>query len=177
MVRVLRDCRSALFYDIVLVIALCQLHNIPDVGYLLENVNSSDDTRDKFVMDSQDSCAHRLRAFWTNMVNRGQFRKAVELTHKTTTKVWSNCLEPCHRPNVTLRQEAKPFYRCNITGAQVRVEPTFVSYRGSHAFRNRGLGMVQHTATREWQELMPEERERAMGFPEGYTQVVGTSNT
>ena len=90
MVRVLRECRSALFYDIVLVIALCQLHNIPDVGYLLENVNSSDDTRDNVVMDFQtvryvfgtvvitdatrhNSCAHRLRAFWTNMVNPGQF--------------------------------------------------------------------------------------------------------
>ena len=86
----LRDHRSALIYDLVHVIALCQAQNKPAVGHLLENVNISDDTRDNFVMDSQTiryvlgtevitdganhtSCAHRLRVFWTNMVNPGQF--------------------------------------------------------------------------------------------------------
>ena len=61
--------------------------------------------------------------------------------------------------------------------ALVRVVPTFVSYRGSHAFRNKGFAMVQHTETGEWRERVPVERERAMGFPEGYTQVVGISET
>ena len=37
--------------------------------------------------------------------------------------------------------------------------------------------MVQHTEIGEWQEPVPVERERAMGFPEGYTQVVGISDT
>ena len=55
--------------------------------------------------------------------------------------------------------------------------PTFVSYRGSHAFRNRVPRMVQHIKTGEWQEPMPVERKRFMGFPEGYTQVVGISDT
>ena len=76
----MRDHRSALFYDLVRVIALCQEKNNPEVGYLLENVNSSDDTRDNVVMDFQtiryvlgtevvtdaarhNSCAHYLRAF------------------------------------------------------------------------------------------------------------------
>ena len=152
------------------------------MGYLLENVNISDDTKDNVVMDSQtiryvlgaevvtdaarhNSCAHRLRTFWTNKVNPGQFQKAVELTHMTTTKVWHDCLEPCHRPNVAMRQETKPFYRCNVTWTLVRVAPTYVSYGGSHAFKDTGPGMVQHTETREWRETMPVERERAIGFP------------
>ena len=46
----LRDHRSALFYDLVHVIALCQERNNTEVGYSLENVNSSDDTRDNVVM-------------------------------------------------------------------------------------------------------------------------------
>ena len=96
----LRDHRSALFFDLVRVIALCQAKNIPAVGYLLENVNISDDTIDNVVMD-----------------------------------------------------------------------------RGSHAFRNRGPGMVQHTEIGEWREPVPVERQRAMGFPEGYTQVVGISDS
>ena len=75
-----------------------------------------------------NSCAHRLGAFWTNMVNPGQIQKVVDLTCRTTIKVWNNCLDPRHRPNVALRQETEPFYRCNITGALVRVAPTFVSY-------------------------------------------------
>ena len=124
-----------------------------------------------------NSCAHRLRAFRTNMVNPGQLQEAMELTHKTTTRVWSDCLKPRHRPNVALRQETKPFYRCNITGALVGVAPTFVSYRGSHEFQNRGPGMVQYTESGEWLEPVPVERKRAMRFQEGYTQVVGISDT
>ena len=68
------------------------------------------------------------------MVNPGQLQKAVELTHGTTPNVWNDCLEPRYRPNLALRQETKPFYRCNIAGAVVRVVPTFVSLQGSHAF-------------------------------------------
>ena len=83
------------------------------------------------------------------MVNPGQFEKVVELAHRTTTKVWHDCLELCHRPNVALRQKTKPFYQCNVTWALVRVAPTFVRYRGSHTFRNRGQGMVEHTETGE----------------------------
>ena len=37
--------------------------------------------------------------------------------------------------------------------------------------------MVQHTETGEWREPKPAKRERAMEFPEGYTQVVGISDT
>ena len=47
------DHRSVLFYNLVRVIALCQVRNNPKVGYLLENVNCSDGTRDNVVMDSQ----------------------------------------------------------------------------------------------------------------------------
>ena len=107
------------------------------------------------------------------MVNQGQLQKAVELAHRTTTRVWNDCLEPRYTPNVALRKETKPFYRCNITGTLVRAAPTFVCYRGSHALKNRGPGMVQHAETGGWQEPVLVERKRAMGFPEGYTQVVG----
>ena len=49
----LQDQMSMLFYDLVRIIALCQEINNPEVGYLLENVNSSDDTRYNVVMDFQ----------------------------------------------------------------------------------------------------------------------------
>ena len=49
----LREHRSALFNDLVRVITLCLAQNDPNVGYLLKNVNNSDDTRDNVVLDSQ----------------------------------------------------------------------------------------------------------------------------
>ena len=98
----LLDHWSTLFFDLVRVIALCKAKNNPAVGYLLENVNSSDDMRDNDVMDFQtiryvlgtkvvtdvtrhNSRAHLLRAFWTNMVNPGQLQKLVDLTCRFTT--------------------------------------------------------------------------------------------
>ena len=71
----------------------------------------SNDTRGNVVMDSQtiryvlgtkvvtdaarpNSCVHRVWAFWTNMVNPGKLQKAVERTHRTTTRVWNDYLEP-----------------------------------------------------------------------------------
>ena len=90
----MRDQRSASFYNLIRIIALCEERNNPEVGYLLENVNGIDDTRDNVVMDFQtiryvlgtevvthaakhNSCAHRLRPFWTNMVSLGLLQKAV----------------------------------------------------------------------------------------------------
>ena len=49
----LRNHRSTLFDDLVCIIALCKERNIPEVGCLLENVNSSDNIKDDVVMDSQ----------------------------------------------------------------------------------------------------------------------------
>ena len=100
---------------------------------MLENVNSSDDRRANVVADFEtvryvlgpevvtdaarhNSCAHRVRAFWTDMANAGQLQKAIELTDCTTDRVWKDCLEPNHRPNTAIRQESRPFYLCNASG-------------------------------------------------------------
>ena len=120
-----------------------------------------------------NSCAHRVRAFWTNMVDAGQLQKAIDLTNRPADKIRRDCLEPNHRPNTTVRQEKTPFYRCNTAGAPMRVAPTFVSYRGLHAFRNKGPGKVQHTETGEWREPLPIVRERAMGSPNGTRRRLG----
>ena len=37
--------------------------------------------------------------------------------------------------------------------------------------------MVKHTEIGEWRKPVSVEHERDMGFPEGYTQVVGISYT
>ena len=49
----LRDNRPALFIDLVRVIALCQAQNNTAIRFLLENLKSSNDTRDNVVMDFQ----------------------------------------------------------------------------------------------------------------------------
>ena len=77
-----QDHRSITFLDLVRIITLCQEKNNPEVGCFLKNENSSEDARDNIVTDFQticyvlgtevvtdaarhNSCAHRLKAFWT----------------------------------------------------------------------------------------------------------------
>ena len=74
----------------------------------------------KVVTDAarHNSCAHRVRAFWTNAVNSGNSQKAINLTHRTTTKVWKDCLEPKFRPQVARIPEGLPFYACYSGGRQ-----------------------------------------------------------
>ena len=45
--------------------------------------------------------------------------------------------------------------------------PTLVSYLGSHAFQDHGLGLVWDTTTHKLEEPRADEREHAMGFSTG----------
>ena len=68
-----------------------------------------------------------------------------------------------------------PSYRCNVICARVRVQPLFISYKGSHSYKKKLSGMLQRNETGEWREPLLEQREHAMEFPENYTQVAGVT--
>jgi len=57
----------------------------------------------------------------------------------------------------------------NTIGNPKGAWPTFVSFLGTHAFQGDGQGLVYHHASATWDELSPQERERAMGFQSGIT--------
>jgi hypothetical protein len=67
------------------------------------------------------------------------------------------------------RQEKPPWFFANTIGKPRGVRPTFVSFRGAHAFQGDGPGLVYRHASATWDEPSPEERERAMGFQAGTT--------
>ena len=107
------------------------------------------------------------------MVIPGQLSQAIRKTVRATRKSSPDCLQPGCRLNMADRIKGTPFYPCNVAGSPVRVAPTFVSYVGSHAFRNKGPGMVQDLANGQWTEPLHIERERAMIFPEHITSTTG----
>jgi len=61
------------------------------------------------------------------------------------------------------RQEKPPWFLANIIGKPRGAWPTFVSFRGAHAFQGDGLGLVYRHALTTLDEPSLKERERAMG--------------
>jgi hypothetical protein len=57
----------------------------------------------------------------------------------------------------------------NTIGKPRGVWSTLISFPRAHAFQGNGLGLVYRHALASWDELSPEERERAMGFQTGTT--------
>jgi hypothetical protein len=56
-----------------------------------------------------------------------------------------------------------------------RTLPTLVSFAHSYAFKDNGPGLVWDSTIQEMVESNADERERAMDFPTGTTQVLGIS--
>ncbi len=67
------------------------------------------------------------------------------------------------------RQEKPLWFPTNTIGKPKSAWPTFVSFPGAHAFQGDGPCLVYRHASTTWDELSPEERERAMGFQAGTT--------
>jgi len=67
------------------------------------------------------------------------------------------------------KQEKPPWFPVNTIGKLRGVYPTFVSFPGAHAFQGNGPSLVYRHALATWDELSPEERERAMGFQSSTT--------
>jgi hypothetical protein len=67
------------------------------------------------------------------------------------------------------RQEKPPWFPVNTIGKPRGAWPTFVSFLGAHAFQGNGPCLVYRHASATWDEPIPKEREKAMGFQTGTT--------
>ncbi|KAH9575309.1 hypothetical protein CY35_01G105500 [Sphagnum magellanicum] len=65
--------------------------------------------------------------------------------------------------------EKPPCFLVNTIGKPRGAWPTYVSFPGAHAFQGDGPSLVYRHVLAIWDELSPEERERAMGFQTGTT--------
>ena len=115
--------------------------------------------------------AHRLRAFWTNLVDSHMLQAANNLVTRDIRVTVDSILDPHHKAQICLRADQPPFYPANEVGRPLNALPTLVSYPGSYAFRNGGPGMVINTITHQLEEPNANERERIMGLPPSTTMA------
>jgi site-specific DNA-cytosine methylase len=186
----LQDSRTTLLEDAIRVIHLIN-DAWPDrpCGYLFENVDAVDhpqeDVRDEFntvvrrllgpgfAFDAVavGSSAHRHRRWWTNLAPHLLLLEMVENKFKLRNpdQYVQKHLEPGRQAQNARHSAAPGRYSVNVPGQPLRAFSTFVTVKGSHAFRPGQQSMVQDTRTGLWDEPSALERERAMGFMDNTT--------
>jgi hypothetical protein len=169
----LRDSRTKLLEEAIRVI-----HLINDAwsdrpcGYLFENVDSVDhpqeDVHDEFntvvrrllgpgfAFDAVAVCssAHRHRRWWTNLAPHLLLLEMVENKFKLQNpdQYVQKHLEPGRQTQNARHSAAPGRYSVNVPGQPLRAFSTFVTVKGSHAFRPGQQSMVQDTRTGLWDE-------------------------
>jgi hypothetical protein len=163
------------------------------IGYLLENVpaefnyRSSQVRQDAVVIDEMlgahvvtdavqhGSYAHRVRALWTNIVNTRTLQAALNEHKPPHSRKVDDILDQGRTAQVAFQSDRWPRYKANIQGKQLKAWPMLMSHPYSFAYRKGKQGQVYN---RDGTTAQPtaEERERAMGYPEGATAAVGVTN-
>jgi hypothetical protein len=87
----------------------------------------------------------------------------------------NNTLDPHRTPQRVYHDDQAPLAVVNRKGKPRRAFPTLVSFACLYAFKDNGPGLVWDSITQEMVEPNADERERAMGFPTGTTNVHGIS--
>jgi hypothetical protein len=87
----------------------------------------------------------------------------------------SDILDPHQTPQCIYYDDQAPLAVVNRKGEPHRAFSTLVSFAYSYAFKDNGPGLVWDSITQEMVESNADERERAMGFPTGTTNVHGIS--
>jgi hypothetical protein len=156
---------------------------------LFENVDATDhpqeDVRDEFnkvvrrllgpgfAFDAVavGSSAHRHRRWWTNLAPNNLLLEMVEKKFKLQKpdQYVRKHLEPGRQAQNARNSAAPGKHSVNVPGQPLRAFSTFVTVKGSHAFRPGQQSMVHDTSTGLWDEPSALERERAMGFMDNTT--------
>jgi hypothetical protein len=87
----------------------------------------------------------------------------------------SDILDPHKAPRRVYHDDQAPLAVVNCKGEPRRALPTLVSFARLYAFKDNGLGLEWNSTKQEMVEPNADERERAMGFPTGTTNVLGLS--
>jgi hypothetical protein len=96
-------------------------------------------------------------------------------SHQTPDIYVSDILDPHRTPRRVYHDDQAPLAVVNRKGEPRRPFPTLVSFACLYAFKDNGPGLVWDSITQEMVEPITDERERAMGFPIGTTNVHGIS--
>jgi hypothetical protein len=187
----LQDGRSSRFYDMVRVIRYLQTSQRRPSGYIVKNVPVVSTSRSRTLESMHKihgilgvsvlidaaavgSRAHRPRFWWTNLAPAELLQSAIGRTRWPDVYV-SDILDPHQTPRHVYHDDQAPLAVVNCKEKPRRAFPTLVSYARSYAFKDNGPGLVWDSITQEMVEPNADERERAMGFPTGTTNVHGIS--
>jgi hypothetical protein len=120
------------------------------------------------------SRAHRPRFWWTNLAPTELLQSAIGRTRWPDVYM-SDILDPHRILRRIYHDDQAPLAVVNRKGEPRRAFLTLVSFARSYAFKDNGPGLVWDSIMQEMVEPNAEERERAMGFPTGTTNVHGIS--
>ena len=190
------DPRFTFFYDMVRIINLFQQEQASPLLYILENTYPGEQYPPAVIqagnlvqaflgapilVDAADlgAAAHRVRLFWTNMVQPAILQAALP-THLLPSPSLNTILKPYHIPSKPGHSDQFPFATHKQKGWERRCMPTIVSYLRSNAFRPKssgspGEGEVFNLHTNLWEEPDAEEKEELLGFQRGDTAASGVT--
>jgi hypothetical protein len=186
----LQDRRIALFGEMIRIIRTLQMFQTSGPGYLVENVPVVDESRARNLaglkrieavlgpsvsIDAAQigSRAHRYRQWWTNIIPTEVLQAAYTHALRPPNLLVQDILDPNRQPRQVRWDDKSPYALVNRLGRPRAAFPTFLSFARSYAFRGDGPGTVVDTSIAEYNTDEPnaDERERAMGFATGTTQV------
>ena len=123
-----------------------------------------------------DSCAHRLRDYWTNLADATAIQGRLDLMQRQPAACLQRILEPGRRPKTCRSTNpSPPYYPANTRGQPLVVLPTLMATINSYSFRGEGQGLVLD-ASGAAVPLTIAERERALGYAAGCTAAPGLSD-
>ncbi len=190
--------RSKSYYKLIDMLqwlqAAAREHGNPAVGYVVENtafqynwkhphISRKDFEEVNFTMGQPvafdaakfGSRAHRLRNFWTNLVEPSKLVAAVEHAERPAGRLVSDILEPGREEMPVTFSDKHPWYQCNIEGSPREAWPTLMAYRGSYNFRPGKPGAVWDHQQQRVTEPTAVERERALGYHDNDTAAPGVT--
>ena len=134
------------------------------------------------IIDAADlgAAAHRVRLFWTNMLQPAILQAALPKLLLSSPPL-SSILKTHHVPTTPWHSDRLPYATHKQGGARICM-PTVVSYLRSNAFRpkengNPGEGEVFNTNSLEWEEPDVEEKELLLGYATGDTATPGVTES
>ena len=152
------DPRFKFFYDLVRIVNFFQREQASPMIYILENtypgarvtpaVKKAGDLVQAFIgasviIDAADlgAAAHRVRLFWTNMMQPELLQAALPKL-LTPSPPLSSILKGHHIPTMPGHSDLLPFAPHNLQGGARLCMPTVVSYLKSRAFRPKENGSL-----------------------------------
>jgi hypothetical protein len=120
------------------------------------------------------SRVHHPRFWWTNLAPAKLLQSAIGRIRRPDVCI-SEIFDPYQTPRRIYHDDQAPLAVVNSKGEPRRAFPTLVSFARSYAFKDNGPGLVWDSIIQEMVEPNIDERERAMGFPTGTTNVHGIS--